>query len=632
MISASSPQLLSLIRSLVGEQIKEWIETVHHGNLERYSLVIQEQKESIGMIQNLASYVEKIDLKLHGQQQILDNILKKQNFQQNDLMQFQEEQREWVQWKTELCEQVRAIKQSQQEQAQEKDAIEQERRLAMQTQQQPESGGGSSGGTETTAEGVRALPDMREMLTEQEQKVAQLEHSLQELIRGREAATEATTASIERALSMAVITTSEAAMKATKAAEVAQSSAALAEKAAKEAEIALISAKASATEAAAAAVRVEASSTAALFSSAAAPPASEAVSASAPSAPAASAHQSFEVEMFQRRVDLDLTVLQKEKSLLEREVNLLREELQHLRLQVQVLVHQQSQSPTPSHRQPREEMLLTTPHHSYDEGAPSFSPQSQEPRQERVLSPRTPYPHTGGRDKGATHRPYPPAYPQDNHSTLSVDVNTSGGGAPPSDLTHMSTLRSSQYVLHEDPKEGDQAEEEDHDRRPHAHFDLQAPDIEVPTPLSDDDQPRGTGSIRHQRSKILTRQLTLSDELVTLLAIIADKEKDVKVASERKLLIKNHIKGKLTDFQEKFGRSPTLEEKEAMAELYLQHQEVSLILSFSLLTDLFLAQASLLKEEAEQSLQDAKELLEEKRFELEDLSFGRETEVESRRG
>jgi asparagine synthetase A len=80
---------------------------------------------------------------------------------------------------------------------------------------------------------------------------------------------------------------------------------------------------------------------------------------------------------------------------------------------------------------------------------------------------------------------------------------------------------------------------------------------------------------RSSKKMMITRQLTLSDELVTLLDMITEKEREVQLAGERKLVIKNYIKGKLADFQHKYGRNPTLEEKEAMAELYLQHQEVT---------------------------------------------------------
>mmetsp|Transcript_18096 Transcript_18096/g.18847 ORF Transcript_18096/g.18847 Transcript_18096/m.18847 type:complete len:656 (-) Transcript_18096:19-1986(-) len=188
-------------------------------------------------------------------------------------------------------------------------------------------------------------------------------------------------------------------------------------------------------------------------------------------------------------------------------------------------------------------------------------------------SPRTPYPHSKS-DLNSRK-----SYQSDNNNKLN-DTNTS---------------------LMENPiEEGDETTNNSN------HLNQ----LDIPstiTPHSKPLPPSSNNPTRNDyaklRSKMFQRQKTLSDELVALIDIINEKEIDYKIASEKKSATKNQIKTKLMEFQQKYGRSPTLEEKESMADLYLQHQE-----------------AAILKEEAEQQLQDAKLLLEEKKNELEKLS------------
>jgi hypothetical protein len=586
-VTSPSPQLISLVRSLVGEQIKEWIETVHVGNIERSQRILQEQKETMNLIQNLSSYLQKIDQKLQNSNEMVGLLSKKTHNQANDIITLYQKIQELA------------------------SATQQPPQQLQQPFEEPMI-------SKKIHEILQSHSELKQQIVCQNEKIQEFQLTLSELARdfhdSQSSAEENLTKTSDYFQTLHTELYNDI-----------HSQKERTEKSFQESNLKLEQLSAQLA-------------TATAISAAAAAPVPSTVMPMSLSEPHSVGEQQQEreqlqglyeqrQEVFEKRVRAELEVLQREQRLLEREMALLRGEFQHSNNTMGITMgspssqrfQQQPQllySPPPLafSSQPRNEhqqLQLQSP-----QGQGWQQGQGQQETSSELLSPRTPYPHN--------HRTYiPPSSAATAELSSSFPFPISG---PAVSVSVTPRYSDPSMTLHEDPHEDD------------------PPPPSVPGPSSmnpnlsnaslhsfDSTSASAAGSGagirpgsatgagaggdgssnsgRSHRSKNLQRQKTLSDELIALLDIISEKERDVRSASEKKTMIKHFIKAKLTEFQQRYGRYPTMEEKEAMAEIYFQHQE-----------------AALLKEEAMLSLQDAKELLEEKRAELEQISFEEEEE------
>jgi hypothetical protein len=551
-LSSSSPQLISLIRSLVGEQIKEWIETVHLGNIERSQRILQEQKETMNLIHSLSSYLQKIDRKLQNSNEIVDLLSKKSQNQASDILS--------------LYEKVQNLSSP---------PIQDQQTLST-----------TSPATKEIEEILRSHCELKQQLVSQNEQIQQLQGSLaslsqdfQETQNNSEESLLVQTSNYFQTLHTEL--RSEFHSQSLQTQEfIRRTEKSFQQHDEKISQLFQQLTTASPRDGTTGQQQEQQQQLSEVSSSL--------------------ARSQSELKQLEKGVAAELEVLRREQNLVEREMNLLRGEFQQLRSSVATAHHTHSCGSATGSPQ-RYPLALPSQFHQPHSGNGNDHPplSDQEPQQQQlVLSPRTPYPHSRG----------------DPSSPLgqSLGLRASPRYSDPS------------MTLHEHPHEEDLLDPALPSNTSSLHSFDSADRAQRGGPHPPPSSSSGA-RVGLRKSKTLQRQKTLSDELVALLDIISEKERDVKSASEKKTLIKNFIKGKLTEFQQKHGRYPTMEEKEAMAEIYFQHQEVRSSAASSLTLPPS-SQAAILKEEAVQSLQDAKELLEEKRAELEQISFGEEGE------
>jgi chromosome segregation ATPase len=80
--------------------------------------------------------------------------------------------------------------------------------------------------------------------------------------------------------------------------------------------------------------------------------------------------------------------------------------------------------------------------------------------------------------------------------------------------------------------------------------------------------------VSKQKSRQLQKQKSLSEEVTVLDDIVKEKEELVRKATEHKAALKAGIKEWITTFTEENGRAPSVQDKEAVSDLYVAHQEV----------------------------------------------------------